>query len=163
VAPPPPVALAPIPARSRDARRKTADDLLAGGAAALDAPLDAGPVPGVVVDHGSPVTVVGAVQITHSESTPVAGVDRVLASVRGRWRACYTRALMQDPGMTGTLQLAISVQGDGTVAKIDVTGGDGLSSSLSSCVASVTRNAKFSPPEGGMATVTVRVLFSATK
>lgn len=65
--------------------------------------------------------------------------ERVVAGRRAMMRACYTRGLMSDPTMKGTLKLHVTVGSDGsaTAAK---AGGAGLSADTEQCmVASLSR------------------------
>lgn len=88
----------------------------------------------------------------------VADAARVIASLKGLFRACYKRALDEDPTMRGTVRLTAQIAPNGDVKSVSAAP-SGLSSSMTSCVTRVMRGAQFSPPEGGGATLDVPMTF----
>jgi hypothetical protein len=46
-------------------------------------------------------------------------VESVVAGLRPRFKACYDRALADDPSMSGRVKLHIKIASDGTVARVE--------------------------------------------
>lgn len=88
----------------------------------------------------------------------VADAARVIGSLKGLFRACYKRALDEDPTMRGSVRLTAQIAPNGDVKSVSAAP-SGLSSSMTSCVTRVMRGAQFSPPEGGGATLDVPMTF----
>jgi hypothetical protein len=81
--------------------------------------------------------------------------ERVVALLRVGFKACYKRALDQDPTMSGTAGLDMKVGPGGDVTGVSVSGSKGLSPALVACLSGVARRAQFSRPEGGSATLSI--------
>jgi hypothetical protein len=95
------------------------------------------------------------------EMGPVRGVSdlddaaRVITMLRPGFRRCYNRALKSDPAMAGAFAVAAKIGPGGEVAGVDLKGPKGLAAELVACIAALFDRARFAPPEGGAATVTV--------
>lgn len=90
---------------------------------------------------------------TPSSTSPIPNAPRVLAGARGRVRACYQRALANNPDEKGRAQYAIRVAPSGEVQNATVTG-TGIGAQTVACIQGGLRALVFDPPEGGGATVT---------
>ena len=88
----------------------------------------------------------------------VPGAGGTVAGIRGALRACYKRALDEDPNARGTVRITASIAPNGEVRSTQASGG-GLSSTMIACVSRVVRGAQFNPPEGGGATVVIPMTF----
>jgi TonB family protein len=78
--------------------------------------------------------------------------------MRGALRACYKRALDEDPNMHGTVRVTASIAPNGEVKSVQPAA-SGLSSNMVACVTRVVRGAQFSAPEGGGATLVIPMTF----
>ena len=88
----------------------------------------------------------------------VPDAGKVVASMRGLLRACYKRALDEDPTMRGSVRVTAQIAPNGDVSSVRAAA-SGLSSSMVSCVKRVVRGAQFGPPVGGGATVDIPMSF----
>jgi TonB family protein len=88
----------------------------------------------------------------------VSDAARVVAGMRGQFRACYKHGMDEDPNMRGSVRVTASIAPNGDVRSVQ-TAGSGLSSAMISCVTRVVRGAQFSPPEGGGATLVIPISF----
>lgn len=88
----------------------------------------------------------------------VSGADRVIASLRGRFRACYQKGLNADSTMSGKVIIATRIQPNGEVQSADVASNAGLSSEVTSCIAGAIKHAQFDQ-QPGMTTLNVPVSF----
>jgi hypothetical protein len=87
-------------------------------------------------------------------SVPMADLERVIATLRPRARACYQIGLDKDPNQKGRLTLSLKVASDGHVEDVTVESKGGLSSEVEHCTKNVARRLQFAAP--GTA-VTVRL------
>ncbi len=101
-----------------------------------------------------PGTAVGGPSVTGV----VPGAEGVIASLRGRFRACYNRELATNPDARGTVRLTIRVGTDGSVHGVSAHQ-TGTLGSTGACVQSAARSARFREPVGGSAAVVVPVSF----
>jgi hypothetical protein len=79
--------------------------------------------------------------------------------MRAGFRACYNRALQENPDAQGSIRLTIRVGPGGEVQGVSAAPSGNLSGSVVSCVQARASAAQFSPPEGGSAAVVVPVTF----
>jgi MYXO-CTERM domain-containing protein len=88
------------------------------------------------------------------------GAAQVLAGARATLAACYEKI-----GRDGSLdvELHLAVDKKGNVGAVKTTGPKGLDLAFQDCVASTTRQLRFSAPTGGAAKVEVRLAFQATR
>lgn len=84
---------------------------------------------------------------------------RVVASLRGGFRACYNRALAQNPDVQGRISLSLRVGVGGRVEGVSATPSGNVPDALVQCVRARAQSAEFAPPEGGAAIVNVPVGF----
>ncbi|HVH45928.1 MAG TPA: AgmX/PglI C-terminal domain-containing protein [Labilithrix sp.] len=105
----------------------------------------------VVVIGGSTVTV------------PVTNVDRVIAGLRPRMRACYRMGLNVDPSMAGKLVIGATLTPAGEVASTKVVSSSGISATVGQCVTSILQRAQFDAPGGKGSSLQFSVTFSQDK
>jgi hypothetical protein len=102
----------------------------------------------------------GVAQVGGTSATvPISDADRVIANLRGRFRACYQTGLNSDPSMSGKVLISARVGPNGEVTGADVASNTGLSPSVAQCIAGHVRRATFSPPGGGGSTLQIPVTF----
>jgi hypothetical protein len=77
-----------------------------------------------------------------------------IASLKGMLKACYKRALDEDPTMRGTVRVTATLAPNGDVRSVQAAN-NGLSSGMVGCVTGVVRGAQFEAPEGGGGAVLV--------
>ena len=111
---------------------------------------------------GKKIDVKGPKTIT-TVPPPIIGGDlpdapRVIAGLRGQFRACYEAGLRIDPEMKGSTRIVAKVGPNGDVLSASATGTAGLSSEVANCIAGKVRNAALEPPKGGGATLVVPVM-----
>jgi hypothetical protein len=82
---------------------------------------------------------------------------RVIASLRAGFRACYNRALSQNPDAEGKITLSIRVGAGGEVTNVSASTSGTVPDSLANCIRARASSAQFEPPSGGMAVVQVPV------
>jgi hypothetical protein len=119
--------------------------------------------PGLTLTPGGEVKVkgpkgeasVGAV----NSSGNVTGVERVMAGLRPRFRACYQSGVNANPAMTGKLVLRVETSTTGEVIKADISSNTGMSAAVATCVASAVRRAAFS----GDGVITAPILFTVAE
>jgi hypothetical protein len=79
--------------------------------------------------------------------------DRAVAGVRGKYRVCCERGLLDDPKAKGNATFTVVVNGiNGEVRSADVKGQ--LPTGVNACLQRATRNAQFEPSGAGDATLT---------
>lgn len=88
---------------------------------------------------------------------PIADADRVIASLRPQYKACYQTALVADRNAAGKALFSLKVHADGTVDQVDVASQTGMSKELLTCLSGILRNARFSGPGGAGSTVNVPI------
>lgn len=98
-----------------------------------------------------------------SATVPVNNADRVIAGLRGRFKACYQQGLASDPSMSGKVVMSTKIGPNGEVASVSPASNSGLSEGVVSCIARAIRNAQFDPPGGGGSTLSVPVTFVQQK
>ena len=113
---------------------------------------------GVAIDVKKPV---GRIQvIPPSGGGDILDAGSVVGGMRGGFRACYNRGLIEDPTMKGSVRITASVGPNGEVkSAVPSVGGGSLSGSVVSCLAARVRSAQFSPPTGGGATLVIPIIF----
>lgn len=89
----------------------------------------------------------------------VSNAARVVAAMRAGFRACYNRALANNPDAEGKINLSIHVGPGGEVTAVNATPSGNLGADVVGCVTSRAQAARFDPPQGGMAVIQVPVTF----
>ena len=94
-----------------------------------------------------------------SEADANGGVAAVIAGTRGKFRACYNRALAQSQSLQGRMIVSVDIGPDGRVFKTRIKEGRMASPPVQTCVLDVLRAAAFPPPTGGTAEILVPITF----
>ncbi len=84
-----------------------------------------------------------------------AGDDRVVASLRPRFRSCANNGLKQDPNMQGKLVITATIAANGEVTSTSIAQNSGLLDSVAQCMSRGARNASF--PAGAVRTIQIFV------
>jgi hypothetical protein len=89
-------------------------------------------------------------------TAPVANVEAVIHKmIEPGARLCYQRGLQSNPGQAGKVVIVLKIAASGEVDLASVASNAGLSAQVASCIASVARRARFDPPDGTGATLSV--------
>lgn len=99
---------------------------------------------------------------SNNKTGSVSNAAQVVGAMRQAFRDCYNQALATMPEADGTIRLTIKVSADGTVSDTSASVTGKLGSTVE-CVRTVATRAKFEPPEGGSAVITVPVTFVRTE
>ncbi|HEU4412935.1 MAG TPA: AgmX/PglI C-terminal domain-containing protein [Polyangiaceae bacterium] len=102
----------------------------------------AGPKPGIAGEEGPGVSKAKALSN-----------ERVLASARGRIRACTEDGVYRKPSMAGRVQFALTVGGNGSVSQATLTRSGTVDDGVVACIRRVLQGLHFDPPESGTSTV----------
>jgi outer membrane biosynthesis protein TonB len=90
-----------------------------------------------------------------------ADVLRVINANLGQVQACYERALMSDPSLSGRIAFDWTVSTSGKVKGVRVRSSTLGSAKVASCISARIKRWKFPRPKGGEATITYPFLFRA--
>lgn len=91
------------------------------------------------------------------DAPPVANAPRTVAAMAPDFRRCYNRALYYDAGMRGSFRITGKIAATGEVITAVPSGGGGLSPQLERCLVNVVLSRRFTPPEGGGATIVIPI------
>lgn len=91
-------------------------------------------------------------------ASAAANSARQVAAMQAEFRACYHASLAEERDVAGRVALVISIAPDGHVSNV-TTDGTGLPRSTVECLVGRARLARFEPPKGGSAVITVPVTF----
>jgi hypothetical protein len=80
-------------------------------------------------------------------------------SGKAGFRACYKRAMDEDPTMHGSVRITAKIGPNGEVSSASASGASGLSASLVNCLVGRVRGLQFESPQGGGATVVIPMAF----
>ena len=108
---------------------------------------------------GNDVAIAGVAATDASAAVSSSDAERVVASLRPRFRACYRSGLRFDPELEGCVVIRAGVEQDGSVASTKAVVADGLPPEVIACIARVVRNAHFNAPGASGATVNIPVTF----
>ncbi len=89
----------------------------------------------------------------------VGNASSVVAGLRAGFRACYNRALATDPDASGKIDLKLRIGPGGEVTGVAASTSGNIPAGVVNCVRGRAKSARFSPPEGGSAVVSVPVSF----
>lgn len=85
----------------------------------------------------------------------------VVAGMAAGFRRCFNRGLQENPSMSGSLKLVLTLGPNGEVTKTESTGGAGLSDAVIACAKARASAAQFAAPEGaGPTTITIPLTFT---
>lgn len=90
----------------------------------------------------------------------VGDVDRVIATLRPKFKACYQTALNADPAAEGSVSLVTRISPDGHVIDVSAPDRTTMSPALVECLAGVVRGATFPAPGGTGSVLRVPVTFN---
>lgn len=90
----------------------------------------------------------------------ISNAGAVVAGMAAGFRRCYNRGLTEDKTMKGTVRITAKIGPNGEVLSASPSGGGGLSTTVTSCVAGVVSSRQFAAPDGGSATVVIPVSFT---
>lgn len=79
----------------------------------------------------------------------VPNADNVIASLRPRFRACFSRGLDIDPHLDGSVDFTVDIGADGSVTQVERASVVGLTEDLVTCLSNVISSAHFDPPAHG--------------
>ncbi len=103
---------------------------------------------------------IGAVSVTHGA---VSDAARSVLAMRGSFRACYERALRDQPALAGTLRVSAAIAREGNVSSVTVKPTAGAASpglqAVADCVERRVQVAAFDAADGGTASVAFDVRF----
>lgn len=91
---------------------------------------------------------------------PVGDVDRVIATLRPKFKACYQTALNVDPNADGSVSLLTRISPDGRVVDVSTPDKTSMPPALVECLAGVVRGATFPAPGGTGSVLRVPVTFN---
>jgi hypothetical protein len=89
----------------------------------------------------------------------VPNAPRIIAGLRGGFRACYRRGLDVDPTMQGSVRVTAKIGPNGEVLSATPSAIVGLSSGVVSCVVGRIAGARFDAPVGGFAILVIPISF----
>lgn len=89
----------------------------------------------------------------------VGNASSVVAGLRAGFRACYNRGLATDPDASGKIDLKLRIGPGGEVTGVAAAVTGNIPAGVLNCVKGRAKAARFSPPEGGSAVVSVPVSF----
>ena len=90
----------------------------------------------------------------------VANASAVVASFAPDFRVCYNAALRQAPDAAGAFCITAKIGVAGEVVGTAIELLNDLPPSVGECAAAVVQRARFSPPDGGSATIVIPVSFA---
>ena len=77
-------------------------------------------------------------------------IRRVVQQHRSKFKYCYEKALLRQPGLSGKLVLRFIIAGDGRTSKVEIDPGSTLKdAAVEECVVKAARSMKFPTPTGG--------------
>jgi hypothetical protein len=95
--------------------------------------------------------------------TPGAALQGALGSAAGSVRACYEKALLQNPMLQGKMTVAVKVGPTGSVCSANIERDSLGDTRVTGCVLNKFRGSNFPPPAGGCADVRVPISFTPKK
>ncbi len=132
-----------------------------GSAPPAPAALDAATSP----EAAAPAPYLPSRREQHDDSDgPPSQVERILFTMRGRFKMCYVAATAAQPGIAGEAVFTLTIGGDGGVVDVAQFSDGGLPINLLSCVQNALRTAAFEPPpDGGTVSLNVPVNFRPSR
>ena len=97
-----------------------------------------------------------------SASVAISDADRVIASLRPKFKACYQTGLNADPSLSGKVVITAKIAPTGEVDSANPTENT-LNASVGACIARAVRNAQFAAPGGTGSTLRIPVTFVQQK
>lgn len=88
--------------------------------------------------------------------------DKTIASLQGKFQACYADGLKKDPKMAGSTTVTAVLKGDGSVESANANNTQGLSPAVTKCLTDTMKSARFPPPKAAqLTTIDVPLSFAA--
>jgi hypothetical protein len=108
---------------------------------------------------GTPPNVGGpTVRLLPAKSTAeISDLASVVTGLRSGFVRCFSSALKRDPRMTGAFVLEAKVNDKGEVVGVKANEVRGLPADVVGCINQVMRGARFKPPQGGSAVITLPI------
>jgi hypothetical protein len=97
-----------------------------------------------------------------SMTVAISDADRVIASLRARFRKCYESGLHDNAWMSGKATIVAKVAPNGEVHSAEIGSNEGLSPAVTSCLTKVVSNAQFTG-NGSVTTLRIPVTFVLQK
>jgi len=96
------------------------------------------------------VTTAPVTAVNNEITTPsVVGPDKVIASLRPKFNACFAEGLKKDPKAAGSVTLSAKIEKDGKVSSVTPKVPEGLSPAVIKCLSDALKAANFAA-SGGM-------------
>jgi hypothetical protein len=95
--------------------------------------------------------------------TPGAALQGALGGAAGSVRACYEKALLQNPMLQGKMTVAVKIGPTGSVCNANIASDSLGDARVTGCVLNKFRGSSFPPPTGGCADVRVPINFTPKK
>ncbi len=130
--------------------------LIAAAPSPLDTPGSAPTAPPGSLPPAPPIVEVRLGKTT--SAPPVSDADRVVASLRARFRACYMRGTPADLKHGGKLNVRATLEPNGEVSGTAIVENQGFSAAIETCVKGVVNRTTFDAPGGTGATVDIPML-----
>jgi hypothetical protein len=90
----------------------------------------------------------------------VPNADRVVATLRPRFKQCYQQGLTKNPWLEGRTVIVAKVAANGTVASATPSETTGLPDDVIQCIVRAVQSATFDPPTGTGATLAIPVTYT---
>ncbi len=119
---------------------------------------DPGQTPGsnpMPLTPSAPAAVGEARLLPVTSTPPVSDADRVAASLRARFRACYNKGTPADLARTGKILVRATLDANGEVSSTTVAENQGFSADVAACCKRTVNRAQFAAPGGSGATVDI--------
>lgn len=96
-------------------------------------------------------------------TVPVPQLDRTMAALRPRMKACYERGLATEPAMKGRVLVTARLAPNGEAASADVASNTGIAQTVAACITSLVKRAEFQAPGAGGSTLSIPIVFELAK
>jgi hypothetical protein len=93
------------------------------------------------------------------EAGAIPGATEVVQSMSPEFGRCFTRQLCEDPKTELKLRLTLTVDPLGQVSEASSTGANPEQALFARCIESAAKSKRFSPPQGGIATLVLPLNF----
>ncbi len=103
-------------------------------------------------------TSTAAVESSLPNEPPCVGVERTVAAMRSKFKACYEKGLVNDPTMEGKVIITSTFQKD-TPTVATLSSNSGLSAEVAECIRLVVKAGTFTCEAAGPTTLAIPVRF----
>jgi len=95
------------------------------------------------------VVTAGVTSVSNEITTPnVVTPDKVIASLRPKFNACYQAGLKKDPKLEGSVTLSAKIEKDGKVSAVTPKNATGLNAAVIKCLGDHVKAASFAAAGG---------------